>query len=302
MAGRRLEAGPGRLDRVLAALLGVPRADAQRLIGEGRVRVDGLARPKSFRLAGGEVLDVDLAGAGEVPAEGPPPGVAFEDPWLLVARKPAGIPTHPTAGRREGTFVNRLLALGVPLSRPGGPLRPGIVHRLDAGTSGLLLVAKDDDTHAALSRLFRRHEVERRYLALVRGRVEHDRFAVRAPLGRAGARIVVRPAGREAQTDLSTLERFERATLLEALPRTGRTHQIRVHLAAVGHPILGDARYGGGGEDARRLGLSRPFLHAAGLSFVHPRTGERVALEDPLPEDLRTALDRLREGRRKLGG
>ncbi|HXF72592.1 MAG TPA: RluA family pseudouridine synthase [Actinomycetota bacterium] len=294
MGARELRALPGRLDAVLAGLLGVPRADAQRLIAEGRVRVEGVPRPKSFRLAGGERLEVDLGGAGEVPPEGPPPGVAYEDPHLLVVRKPAGLPTHPTAGRREGTFVNRLLALGVPLSRAAGPLRPGIVHRLDAGTSGLLLVAKDDETHAGLSGLFRRHEVERRYVALVRGRIEHDRFAVRAPLGRAGARIVVRPAGREAQTDLSTLERFDRATLLEAAPRTGRTHQIRVHLAAVGHPILGDARYGGGGEDARRLGLSRPFLHAAGLSFVHPRTGERVRLEDPLPDDLRTALERLR--------
>lgn len=301
MGARELRAEPGRLDAVLAGLLGVPRADAQRLIAEGRVRVDGVPRPKSFRLAGGERLEVDLAGVGEVPPEGPPPEVAYEDRHLLVVRKPAGLPTHPTAGRRTGTLVNRLLALGVPLSSAGGPLRPGIVHRLDAGTSGLLLVAKDDRTHAALAELLRRREVDRRYLALVRGAVAHERFAVDAPLGRAGARIVLRPVvGREAETGFRVLERFERATLLEAVPRTGRTHQIRVHLAAIGHPILGDLRYGGGGGDAARLGLARPFLHAARLSFVHPWTGRRIELEDPLPEDLAAVLAALR-GERRAG-
>ncbi len=298
MGSRELRALPGRLDAVLAGLLGVARADAQRLIAEGRVRVEGVPRPKSFRLAGGERLEVDLGGAGEVPPEGPPPGVAYEDPYLLVVRKPAGIPTHPTAGRRTGTLVNRLLALGVPLSSVGGPLRPGIVHRLDAGTSGLLLVAKDDRTHAALAEQLRRREVDRRYLALVRGAVAHERFAVDAPLGRAGARIVLRPVvGRPAETAFRVLERFERATLLEAAPRTGRTHQIRVHLAAIGHPILGDLRYGGGGGDADRLGLSRPFLHAARLSFLHPWTRERVEVEDPLPDDLAGVLAALRRER-----
>ncbi len=288
---------PGRLDAVLATLLRVPRADVQRAIAEGRVLVDGRPRPKSFRLAGGEAIAVDLGAGTEVPAEGPPPEVRYENAHLLVVSKPPGLPTHPSAARRTGTLVNRLLALGGPLSSEGGPLRPGIVHRLDAGTSGLLLVARDDETHRALAAMLARHEVDRRYLALVRGVVEPGRFAVEAPLGRAGARVVIRPVlGRPAATEFEVRERLPRATLLEAVPRTGRTHQIRVHLASVGHPILGDARYGGGGDDARRLGLSRPFLHAGWLAFSHPRTGEPVAVEDPLPPDLTEALRRAREG------
>jgi 23S rRNA pseudouridine1911/1915/1917 synthase len=290
-------AGPGRLDRVVAEQLGLPRAEVQRAIAEGRVTVAGRVRPKSFGLAGGERVSVELEGLGAVPAEGPPVPVRYEDPYLAVVAKPAGLPMHPTAGRRTGTLVNRLLGMGMPLSQLSAPERPGIVHRLDAGTSGLLIVAKDDETHELLTSMFARHEVSRRYLALVRGDVEHDRFAVDAPLARRGARIVVlRGEGRRAETDVEVRERFGgRATLLEAAPRTGRTHQIRVHLAAVGHPILGDARYGGGGDEARRLGLTRPFLHAWRLSFIHPRTGDEVEVEEALPEDLEGALRRLRE-------
>jgi len=188
--------------------------------------------------------------------------------------------------------------MGRPLSTLSGPDRPGIVHRLDAGTSGLLVVAKDDVTHAALGDLFRRHEVRRRYLALVRGRPEYDRFAVEAPLARRGPRIVVRRGeGRAAETELHVLERLGRSSLVEAAPRTGRTHQIRVHLAAVGHPILGDRRYGGGGDEAKRIGLARPFLHAWKLSFIHPLTGGLVQVEEQLPADLGRALDRARADR-----
>jgi len=233
-----------------------------------------------------------------LPAEGPPVEIRFEDRFLLVVSKPAGMPTHPTESRRAGTLVNRLLGMGVPLSGVGGPLRPGIVHRLDAGTSGLLIVAKDDDTHRALQALLGRHEVDRRYLALVRGVVEHDRFAVDAPLGRRGARIRVDVGtGKAAETRFEVRERLDRATLLEASPRTGRTHQIRVHLAAVHHPVLGDRAYGGGGDDAGRLGLARPFLHSWRLAFDHPVTGERIEAEDPLPPDLERALSRAREPR-----
>ena len=207
-------------------------------------------------------------------------------------RKPAGVPTHPTENRRGGTVVNRLLGMGIPLAPRGGPLRPGIVHRLDAGTSGLLVVASDDETFEGLVAMFKRHEAGRAYLALVRGSVPHDRFEVDAPLGRAGARIRVdATGGREASTGFEVRDRFDRATLLEAEPRTGRTHQIRVHLSSIGHPILGDRRYGGGGEDARELGLERPFLHAWRIAFDHPITGERIDLEDPLPPDLRRALE-----------
>ncbi len=292
---REFRAAPGRLDALLAERLEVARAEAQRLIAAGRVLVDGVRRPKSHRLDGGERVSVDLEGWVELPAEGPPIPVLHRDAHLLVLSKPSGLPTHPTAGRRGGTLVNRLLGMGVPLSSVGDPLRPGIVHRLDAGTSGLMVVACDDRTHEALATMFRRHLVDRRYLALVRGRVEHDRFAVEAPLVRAGPRIRVRAgAGRHAETRFEVLERLDRATLLEAAPATGRTHQIRVHLSSAGHPILGDARYGGGGDDARRLGLVRPFLHSHRIGFDHPVTGERIELRDPLPDDLEEALRRAR--------
>lgn len=288
------EATAGRLDAVVADRLALTRAEAQRAIAGGRVTVDGAPRPKSHRLAGGERVSVHLAGMGDVPPEGPPVEVRYRDPSLLVVSKPAGLPTHPTAGRLTGTLVNRLVGMGLPLSSAGGLLRPGIVHRLDAGTSGLLIVASTDEAHHALSAMLRRHEVDRRYLALVRGPVAHDRFAVDAPLGRVGSRIRVRAlAGKQAETLFEVRDRFGRATLLEAAPQTGRTHQIRVHLSAVGHPILGDRTYGGGGDDAKRLGLTRPFLHSWRLSFAHPLTGERVEVEDPLPPDLTLALQRV---------
>jgi 23S rRNA pseudouridine1911/1915/1917 synthase len=281
----------GRLDVVVAAHLGVARAEIQRAIAEGRVTVEGKPRPKSFRLSGGEAVEADLPSPGELEPEPGTLTVLFDDPYLLVVSKPAGVVTHPTASRRTGTLVNQLLAMGVPLSRFGGPDRPGIVHRLDAGTSGLMIVAKDDETHATLAAMFRRHEIDRRYLALVRGRPEHGTFLIEAPLARQGARIRVRTAtGKQAATEIRVRERLPRAALVEARPRTGRTHQIRVHLAAVGHPVLGDRSYGGGGDDASRLGLTRPFLHSWRLSFDHPRTGQHVELEDGLPPDLEKAL------------
>jgi 23S rRNA pseudouridine1911/1915/1917 synthase len=270
----RFRATRGRLDRVTADALGLPRAEVQRAIDAGRVLVDGRARPKSFELLGGEEVSVDLAGAGRVPPEAPAVPVRYEDEHLLIVAKPAGVPTHPTASLRTGTLVNRLVGMGVPLSSGSAPDRPGIVHRLDAGTSGLLVVAKDEAGHRELADMLARHQVERRYLALVRG-----------------ARIVVRPGqGRPAETEFLVRERLARSTLVEAAPRTGRTHQIRVHLAAVGHPILGDRRYGGGGDEARRLGLDRPFLHSWRIAFTHPITGGRVEVEEPLPLDLERAL------------
>jgi 23S rRNA pseudouridine1911/1915/1917 synthase len=261
--------------------------------------VDGRRRPKSFRLDGGEHIVVDLAEEIPLAAEGPAVPVVFEDEHLLVVSKPAGLVTHPTARRRNGTLVNRLLAMGVRLAPAGGELRPGIVHRLDAGTSGLLIVAKTDEAYAALRDGFLHHAVDRRYLALVRGRVQHDSFGVEAPLGRRAAKIVVdRVDGRPATTSFEVRERMPRATLLEATPETGRTHQIRVHLSAIGHPIVGDRAYGGGGEEAQRVGLSRPFLHAWRLRFRHPVTGEQISLDDPLPDELVDVLARVRRDQR----
>jgi 23S rRNA pseudouridine1911/1915/1917 synthase len=281
----------GRLDAVAAAALEVPRATVQRAIEAGRVTVDGRPRPKAFRLAGGEIVRADVTGEADIAPEPGGVPIRYRDAHLLVIAKPAGLVTHPTENRRTGTLVNRLLGMGVPLSPRGGPLRQGIVHRLDAGTSGLMLVTSDDRTYAAVQAMLRRHDVDRRYLALVRGSTQHDSFTVDAPLDRRGPRMVVHPeTGRAAETAFRVRERFARATLLEATPRTGRTHQIRVHLSAIGHPILGDGRYGGMGEDATALGLTRPFLHSWRIGFVHPITGARIDLEEPLPVDLANAL------------
>ncbi len=295
MALHTIEGSAGRLDSVLAARLGVTRAEVQRAIDAGHVVVDGVPRPKSFKLAGGEVIVAEVGHPGDLQdaAEGVP--VLYEDAHLLIVSKPAGVLTHPTASTRTGTLVNRLLALGVPLSLRGGPDRAGIVHRLDAGTSGLMIVAKDDRTHEALSEMFREHVIDRRYLALVRGTMRHDEFLIEAPLQRRGGRIrVLATAAKDAATRVSVLERLASATLVEARPRTGRTHQIRVHLDAVGHSILGDRAYGGGGAEAERLGLTRPFLHSWKVAFDHPLTGSTVDVEDALPPDLAEALERAR--------
>jgi 23S rRNA pseudouridine1911/1915/1917 synthase len=284
-------ATPGRLDAVVASLTGAPRADVQRAIAAGGVLVDGRARPKSYRLRGGERLTLDLEARSTEPAPGGPVPVRFRDEHLLVVAKPAGVVTHPTASHGGDTLVDRLVAMDVALAPAGGPLRPGIVHRLDAGTSGLLVVASTDEAYGRLQDMFRGHDVERRYLALVRGAPAHDIFTVEAPLGRRAARIVVdRAEGRAAATGFEVRERFARTSLLEAAPRTGRTHQIRVHLQAAGFPIIGDRRYGGGGDEARLLGLRRPFLHAWRLAFTHPITGDRIDLTEPPSEDLAAAL------------
>jgi 23S rRNA pseudouridine1911/1915/1917 synthase len=248
---------------------------------------------------GGERIVAEIRDDALPGPEGPPVPVRFEDDDVLVVAKPAGVITHPTERRRTGTLVNRLLGMGVPLAPSGGPLRPGIVHRLDAGTSGLLVVAKTDEAYARLREVFRRHEAERRYVALVRGHLDHERFVVEAPLGRRAARIVIdRSEGRPASTSFDTRERLPRTSLLDAVPMTGRTHQIRVHLSGIGHPIVGDRAYGGGGDEASRLGLTRPFLHAARLAFRHPSSGETIDVEEPLPDDLLQALELARRDQR----
>lgn len=297
MAREPLIATPGRLDVVIAGLTGLPRADVQRAIATGRVEVDGSgSRSKAYRLRGGEHIDLTIEVPEPPPPEGPPIPIRYRDDDLVVIAKPAGLVSHPTELRRSGTVVNRLLGMGVSLAPAGGLLRPGIVHRLDIGTSGLMVVAQTDEAYAKLGRMVQAHALDRRYLALARGRTEHERFGIEAPLGRRGDRFTVdRTHGRAADTSFTVRERFPRATLLEAVPGTGRTHQIRVHLRAIGHPILGDGRYGGGGGDAARLGLARPFLHAWRLGFDHPMTGERIELEEPLPDDLADALTRVRE-------
>ena len=206
---RTLDAEEGRLDAVVAKMTGGARANVQRAIAAGKVQVDGEPRSKSFRLRGGERLTIEIESDEPIAAEGPPVPIRYEDEHLVVIVKPAGVVTHPTAGRRDGTLVNRLLGMGVPLAPAGGSLRPGVVHRLDAGTSGLMVVAKTDPAYTALRGMFRAHTVQRAYLALVRGAVAHDAFAVDAPLGRRAAKIVVDATeGRRAETGFEVRERW----------------------------------------------------------------------------------------------
>ncbi|MFL5869298.1 MAG: RluA family pseudouridine synthase [Thermoleophilaceae bacterium] len=281
-----------RLDAALAAKPEIgSRARAQRLIDAGAVTVDGRGRPKSWRLSPGELV---LATLEERPEDGPEVDyeVVYEDEHLMVVDKPAGVVTHPAPGHRGPTLAEALVARGA----AGGPEpeRPGIVHRLDRDTSGLLIVAKSEKAHRKLQRMIRAREVRREYLALVVGRPDADSGTIDAPLGRdRGRRTVVstrtdRP--RAAVTHFTVLERLPGTALLRVRLETGRTHQIRAHLAAIGHPVCGDRDYGGG-DCGRRLGLERQFLHSAQVMFSHPFRGEQVVCESKPPVDLRRALD-----------
>jgi 23S rRNA pseudouridine1911/1915/1917 synthase len=286
------DAAGARLDAALAGCEGIPsRAAAQRLIDAGAVTVDGTGRPRSWRLSGGEVVAVEL------PDERPPAplevefGVVYEDEHLMVVDKPAGLVTHPAPGHRGPTLAEALAdrAAGGP-----DPARAGIVHRLDRDTSGLLIVARSESAHAALQRMIRKRQVRREYLALVAGLPDTAEGTIDAPLGRDRVRRTVvstrTDRARGAVTHFRVLDRFPRTSLLEVRLETGRTHQIRAHLAAIGHPVCGDRQYGGG-QCGRRLGLERQFLHAARLMFRHPVAGELVTCESKPPVDLRRILD-----------
>ena len=284
-----------RLDRFLAGLEEVgSRASAERLVTDGKVRVDGASRPKSHRLEGGERLDLELPErqASPLTPEALELRVAYEDDHLLVVDKPAGLVVHPSAGHAHGTLVHGLLAHAI----AGGdePARPGIVHRLDRDTSGLLVVARSDEAHRRLQLLLRRRELEREYLALVRGRPRSRRGRIEAAIGRDRSdptRMSLDTAvAREAVTEFELVELLREHALLRVRLETGRTHQIRVHLAAIDLPVAGDPVYG----VAADLGLDRQFLHAARLRFAHPFTGAPVEAESPLPRDLAEALERAR--------
>jgi 23S rRNA pseudouridine1911/1915/1917 synthase len=282
-----------RLDAALTARgEAATRSEAQRLIDAGAVTVDGEPRQKSHRLAEGQLVELadppaeDEPDAGEVPFT-----VVLEDDALMVIDKPAGVVVHPGAGRHTGTLAQTLRgrAAGGP-----DPDRAGIVHRLDRDTSGLILVAKSEDAYAALTGMIRRREVERRYLALVEGRPDARAGTIDAPLGRDRARRTAMSTStdkaRSAVTHFEVLEALPRTTLLDVRLETGRTHQIRAHMAAIGHPVCGDARYGGASAGAR-LGLRRQFLHSAQLMFSHPSTGAQTACESKPPADLLRALE-----------
>jgi 23S rRNA pseudouridine1911/1915/1917 synthase len=285
-----------RLDVVVARRASVTRALAKAAIKDGTVTVGGRAARPSHRLEAGEevtgsvtIPTVELPGAEAIDVT-----IRYADDRVLVVSKPAGLVTHPARGHASGTLVNALLGLGEPLSGATS-IRPGIVHRLDKDTSGLLLVAKDDDAQAYLVDALRARRIERRYLALVRGRPPADSGTIEAPIGRHPVkrrRFAVVPGGRPSVTHYSVRAAGERASLLDLELESGRTHQIRVHLAHLGHPVLGDRVYGGVSELSRDLGLTRPFLHARSLRFPHPDDGRAIAVTDDLPDDLAAALER----------
>jgi 23S rRNA pseudouridine1911/1915/1917 synthase len=284
-----------RLDRFLAGVEEVgSRAAAERLLGERRVLVDGSVRPKSYRLEGGEQVELDVPDRREAELEPEELDlrIAYEDDHLLVVDKPAGVVVHPSAGHRSGTLVHGLLAHAI--SGGGEAERPGIVHRLDRDTSGLLVVARSDEAHRRLQRLLRKRGIEREYLALVRGRPRSQHGRIEAAIGRDRSdptRISLDTATpREAVTTFDVLELLPSHALLRVRLETGRTHQIRVHLAAIDLPVAGDPAYGVPGD----LGLERQFLHSARLAFDDPSTGEWVEAESPLPADLERAFQAAR--------
>jgi 23S rRNA pseudouridine1911/1915/1917 synthase len=291
----RAEAGR-RVDVVLAERAGVTRTLAQRALRAGDVRVNGAETKPSYRLEPGDVVAGDMPAATIAPpaAEEIPLEVRYSDDRVLVVSKPPGLVTHPARGHEGGTLVNALLGLGGPLSGMGST-RPGIVHRLDKDTSGLLIIARDDDAQAYLVDAMQRRAVERRYLALVRGAPPAASGTIEAPVGRHPIKrrqMAVVSGGRPSVTHYTVLAKGGGVTLLEAHLETGRTHQIRVHLSHLGVPVLGDRTYGGASELAHALGLRRPFLHAWRLAFPHPSTGAPVEVRDPVPDDLAEALER----------
>jgi 23S rRNA pseudouridine1911/1915/1917 synthase len=303
------EAGQ-RLDTVLAKLADVSRAQIQRWIEAGRVTVNGLPCRASLRVAADDEIEAMPPEVIEarVEPEQIPIRVVHEDADLIVVDKAAGMVVHPAPGHPSGTLVNALLHHCADLAGVGGVLRPGIVHRLDRGTSGILVVAKNDAAHQALAEQFQSHQIERVYQALVRGQPGAESGAIDRPVGRHPRdrkRMSVRStSGRAARSRWRVLARFpaSRVSWLEVRPETGRTHQIRVHLASAGLPIVGDPLYGRGQRGHRALGLSRPALHAATLGFTHPGSGENVRFEAPLPEDLAELLCLLEEREHRGAG
>ncbi len=294
----RVDEAGERLDTFLAQRCpDLSRSRIQALTTEGCVTVDGSPSKPAARLREGQT--VTLVVPPPSPATLVPQAidlvVAYEDPDLLVVDKPAGLVTHPAPGHPDHTLANAVLAHCPDLEGVGGEVRPGLVHRLDMDTSGLIVVAKNDAAQSGLSAQFKDRTVAKAYLAAVTGYPDPERAVIDAPIGRhprSRTRMAIVTTGREAVTEYDVLRRLRGYALLEARPKTGRTHQIRVHLASIGHPVAGDATYG-----VPAPGLDRHFLHAHRLAFTHPRTGDRLELESPLPNDLQAFLHAVDQGR-----
>ena len=291
-----------RLDAALARLFGLSRARAAELISDGAVLVNGRPAAKSDRVPAGEWLDVTLP---PPPITAPPrpepvPGlvIVYEDDDIVVVDKPPGVAAHPTPGWNGPTVLQGLLAAGHTIATSGAAERQGIVHRLDAATSGLMVVAKSERAYSALKRAFREREVDKIYHALVQGHPDPLRGTVDGPIARhpsGDGRFAVVTGGRPSVTHYDTLEAFRAASLVEVVLETGRTHQIRVHMAAIRHPCVGDRLYGADPVLAARLSLTRQWLHAVRLGFAHPADGHRVEFTSEYAPDLSRALDLLRD-------
>lgn len=275
-----------RLDQCIIKNLkvSISRSRIQRLIKEGQIFVNGRPAKAHYKVKEDDVLLIAIPQSPKPQAlpEKIPLDVVFEDDDLLVVDKPAGMVTHPAAGSHSRTLVNALLNYGCPLSTINGPLRPGIVHRLDKDTSGLLVIAKNDFAHQALAKQFRKHTVRRKYIALVKGSLAHNEGEIDYPLARDAQNrqkmaVSFLKKSRPALTRYRVLKRYEHVSVLELTPHTGRTHQLRVHLKFCGHPILGDARYGRAGD------FERLALHAQVLGFCHPRTKEYIEFQSDIP-------------------
>lgn len=296
-----LDTNEQRLDLALSRLVPtLSRSQAQRLIEQGAVCANGRCVKKNEKLPAGTVLELTLPEIREVPIAAQPLAldVRYEDADVIVVNKPKGLVVHPAPGHPDGTLVNALLAhCGDSLSGIGGEKRPGIVHRIDKDTSGLLIAAKNDFAHAALAAQLKDHSLARTYVCLVCGKVREDSGTIDAPIGRHPTdrkkMAVTEKNSRAAVTHWRVLERYAGYTLLECKLETGRTHQIRVHLAYRGHPIVGDLVYG---HKKPELGQSSQCLHARQLCFRHPRTGQPVTVECPLPENLTALLSKLAKG------
>jgi 23S rRNA pseudouridine1911/1915/1917 synthase len=291
-----------RLDAALARMFGLSRASAADLVASGNVLVGGRPAAKSDRVPAGEWLEVTLPPPPTAPVLAPEPvpglSVVYEDTDIVVVDKPAGVAAHPTPGWTGPTVLAGLLATGHTIATSGAAERQGIVHRLDAGTSGLMVVAKSERAYSVLKNAFRERTVDKLYEALVQGHPDPLRGTVDAPIARhpsGDGRFAVVTGGRPSVTHYDTTEAFRAASLVEVKLETGRTHQIRVHMAALRHPCVGDRLYGADPSLTARLGLSRQWLHAVRLAFAHPADGRRVEFHSTPPPDLAHALEVLRD-------
>ena len=292
-----------RLDQAVSRLFGLSRTAAASLVEAGDALVDGYPRPKSDKVSAGSWLEVTLPAPATAPTVVAEPvaglKIVYDDDDIVVVDKPVGVAAHPSPGWTGPTVLGGLAAMGQRVATGGAAERQGVVHRLDVGTTGLMVVAKSELAYSALKRAFKEREVDKRYHAVVQGHLDPLRGTIDAPIDRhptADYRYAVMSGGKPSVTHYDTLEAFRSASLVDVKLETGRTHQIRVHFSALRHPCVGDLTYGADPTLSARLGLHRQWLHARELGFLHPRTNDEVRFVSDYPEDLEHALDVLRDG------